>query len=69
MLSDVSQYVDAHAERFVGDLCEFVRHPSESGRLADQRACAAYMVDLARRSGWDAEAVAVDDLAPIVYAS
>jgi len=68
-LSDVSRYVDGHAERFVGDLCEFVRHPSESGRLADQRACAAYMVDLARRYGWEAEAVAVDELAPIVYAS
>ena len=66
---DVARYVDSHAEQFVDDLCEFVRHPSESGRLADQRACAAYVVDLARRAGWTAEAVAVDDLAPIVYAS
>ena len=66
--ADVSSYVDAQAERLVGDLCEFVRHPSESGQLGAQQACATYLVDLAMASGWTAEAIAVDDLAPIVCA-
>lgn len=68
-LEDVSRYIDAQTERFVEDLRECVRHPSETGRLADQQACAAYLVALARDAGWTAEAIAVDDLAPIVYAS
>ena len=67
-LAEATSYVDAQAERFIGELCEFVRHPSESGRLADQQACAAYVVGLARSCGWTAEPIQVDDLAPIVYA-
>ena len=46
-----------------------MRHPSETGRLAEQQACAAYLVALANGAGWSAEAIAVDDLAPIVYAT
>lgn len=61
-------HIDANAGRYLDDLCEFVRHPSEMGELDDQRACAAYLVEMARASGWTTEAVAVDDLAPIVYA-
>ena len=67
-LDDVYAFVDAQAERFVEELCDFVRQPSRTGHLDEVRACAAYAADLGRASGWSAQVVDVDGegLAPIV---
>jgi acetylornithine deacetylase/succinyl-diaminopimelate desuccinylase-like protein len=65
-LHAVYDFVDAHAERFVDDLCDFVRQPSRTGYLEEVRACAAYTAELGHGSGWAAQVVEVDELAPIV---
>jgi acetylornithine deacetylase/succinyl-diaminopimelate desuccinylase-like protein len=67
-LSDVHDYVDQNAERFIEELCDFVRQPSQTGLLDKVREGAVYTAWLAERSGWQAEIVEVGDLAPIVLA-
>lgn len=67
-LADVHAYVDANVERFIGELCDFVRQPSQTGLLDKVRDGARYTAALARSSGWQAEVVEVDELAPIVLA-
>jgi acetylornithine deacetylase/succinyl-diaminopimelate desuccinylase-like protein len=67
-LADLYAFVDAHAERFLEEHCEFVRQPSQTGLLDNVRAGAHYTADLAQRSGWEAEVVNVGELAPIVVA-
>lgn len=67
-LGGLHDYVDAHAEEFLEELCDFVRQPSQTGLLDKVRAGAEYTRQLAERSGWSAELVEVGDLAPIVVA-
>jgi acetylornithine deacetylase/succinyl-diaminopimelate desuccinylase-like protein len=64
---DINAYVDGHADRLVQDLRGIIRRPSEAGHLADQEACARYLADLARSTGWSADIVKVDERAPIVF--
>jgi acetylornithine deacetylase/succinyl-diaminopimelate desuccinylase-like protein len=66
-LQPVYDYVDAQAERFVDELCDFVRQPSRTGFLDELRACAPNVVALAQAAGWSGEVVEVDDLAPIIF--
>jgi acetylornithine deacetylase/succinyl-diaminopimelate desuccinylase-like protein len=68
MLADLHAYVDANAETFVEELCEFVRQPSQTGLLEKVRAGARYTQALAERSGWQAEVIEVGELAPLVVA-
>jgi len=68
MLADLHAYVDANAEGFLEELCDFVRQPSQTGLLENVRAGARYTKALAERSGWQAEVVEVGELAPIVVA-
>jgi len=67
-LGDVHEYVDQNAERFIDELCDFVRQPSQTGLIDNVREGAAYTARLAERSGWQAEIVEVGELAPIVLA-
>jgi acetylornithine deacetylase/succinyl-diaminopimelate desuccinylase-like protein len=67
-LASLHAYVDAHAEEFLEELCEFVRQPSQTGLLDQVRAGAEYTRALAERSGWQAEVVDVGELAPLVLA-
>ncbi|HEX6511012.1 MAG TPA: M20/M25/M40 family metallo-hydrolase [Chloroflexota bacterium] len=67
-LADLHAYVDANAERFIVELCDFVRQPSQTGLLDKVRDGASYTAELARRSGWQAEVIDVGELAPIVLA-
>ncbi|HLG70612.1 MAG TPA: M20/M25/M40 family metallo-hydrolase [Chloroflexota bacterium] len=68
MLSDLHAYVDANAERFVEEHCDFIRQPSQTGLLDNVRAGARYTAELAEHSGWQAEVIEVGELAPIVLA-
>jgi acetylornithine deacetylase/succinyl-diaminopimelate desuccinylase-like protein len=65
-LEAVYTHVDAQAEAFIEELCGFVRQPSRTGVLDEVRACAEYTAELGRASGWSAEVVSVDELAPMV---
>jgi acetylornithine deacetylase/succinyl-diaminopimelate desuccinylase-like protein len=67
-LADVHAYVDANAERFVDEHCDFVRQPTLTGQLKEVREGAEYTVRLAERSGWQAETIEAGELAPIVFA-
>jgi acetylornithine deacetylase/succinyl-diaminopimelate desuccinylase-like protein len=67
-LSELHGYVDANAETFLEELCDFVRQPSQTGLLDQVRAGGEYAVALAQRAGWQAELAEVGDLAPIVVA-
>jgi acetylornithine deacetylase/succinyl-diaminopimelate desuccinylase-like protein len=66
-MQPVYDYVDAHAEQFVDELCDLVRQPSRTGFLDELRACAPNVVKLAQASGWSGEVAVVDDLAPVVF--
>jgi acetylornithine deacetylase/succinyl-diaminopimelate desuccinylase-like protein len=65
---DVDRYIDAQADRFVDELCEYVRQPSRTGFLDEVRTCAGYTVQVLQAAGWGAQVVEVDDLAPLVFA-
>jgi acetylornithine deacetylase/succinyl-diaminopimelate desuccinylase-like protein len=67
-LGQVFAYVEAERERFIDELSQLVRHPSRTGALDEVRQCARFLAELAETSGWQAEVVQVDDLAPLVYA-
>jgi len=67
-LADLHTYVDANAEQFLEEPCDFVRQPSQTGLLDKVRAGAQYTKALAERSGWRAEVVEIVELAPIVVA-
>jgi len=67
-LDTVYAHVDAQASRFVEELCELIRLPSRTGHLDEVRACAGFLVHLLHDSGWSAEVIEVDQLAPIVFA-
>jgi acetylornithine deacetylase/succinyl-diaminopimelate desuccinylase-like protein len=67
-LSDVHEYVDRNADRFVDELCDFVRQPSQTGLLDKVREGAAYTARLAEKAGWLADVIEVGELAPIVLA-
>ena len=66
-MQPVYDYVDAHAEQFVDELCDLVRQPSRTGFLDELRACAPNVVKLAEASGWTGEVAEVDELAPVVF--
>jgi acetylornithine deacetylase/succinyl-diaminopimelate desuccinylase-like protein len=54
----VFDYLDANRERFIRDLCEYVRFPSVSAQprhKEDLRACAEWLVARCRRIGLDTE--------------
>jgi acetylornithine deacetylase/succinyl-diaminopimelate desuccinylase-like protein len=65
-LGAVYAFVDSQSERFIDDLCNFVRQPSRTGYLDEVRSCAVYAAELGKRAGWTAQVVEVDDLAPVV---
>lgn len=65
-LEAVYSYVDEHAERFIEDLRGLIQQPSRTGFLDEVRACATYLADLGRASGWTTEVIEVDELAPFV---
>ena len=67
-LARVYAHVDSQAGRFVDELCDLIRQPSQTGRLDEVRACASQLVDVANAAGWSSEIVDVDRLAPIVFA-
>lgn len=60
-MTTVLDYLAAHQDRFVRDLCEYVRFPSVStqpAHQADVQACAAWLADRCRRIGLGTEVCA-----------
>ena len=66
--ADVERVLEARADAHVDALTAMIRQPSRTGELAEVRACADLVIGLATAAGWQARAVEVDDLAPIVLA-
>jgi acetylornithine deacetylase/succinyl-diaminopimelate desuccinylase-like protein len=60
--------LDARAGHHLDLLCDLVRQPSRTGHLDEVRECADKLVALLAERGWRADAVPVDDLAPVVFA-
>ena len=67
-LARVYELIDQHADDHLELLGELVRKPSRTGLLDEVRQCADFLVGLLTSSGWRAEAVPVDGLAPVVFA-
>ncbi|MDI3340034.1 MAG: M20/M25/M40 family metallo-hydrolase [Sphaerobacter sp.] len=65
-LAAVSAYVDAHADRLVGDLQRLIRQPSISSANVGVRECAALLVEMMGDVGITARVMETDGL-PIVY--
>jgi acetylornithine deacetylase/succinyl-diaminopimelate desuccinylase-like protein len=67
--ADVEQALEARAEEHINALTDLIRQPSRTGELDEVRACADIVVKLATAAGWEARAVDVDELAPVVLAT
>src|SRR4051812_17567507 len=67
-LDGIFEYVDANAERFVTELCDYVRQRSQTGHMDEIRECGQYTVQLLEQAGFTARIIEVDELAPIIYA-
>jgi acetylornithine deacetylase/succinyl-diaminopimelate desuccinylase-like protein len=57
-MKTVFDYLDANRDRFIRDLCEYVRFPSVSAQpkhKGDMQACAGWLVERCRRIGLEAQ--------------
>jgi acetylornithine deacetylase/succinyl-diaminopimelate desuccinylase-like protein len=67
-LPDVLDAINRDAEGSNERLCEFIRHPSRTGHLAEVRTCAEWMAGQLEAAGFSAELVDVDAGAPVIFA-
>ncbi len=68
--SQIESYLDDNAQRFVDDLCQWLRMPSistDSAYASDVKAAAQWLVDRLARTGFAVELIETDGH-PIVYA-
>lgn len=62
------ELIEERSDRYLALLCDLIARPSRTGHLDEVAEVADYLVGLLGGEGWEAEAVPVDGLAPVVHA-
>ena len=65
-MQDIYEYIDAHAEEYVGDLQTLVRQPSISAQGVGLRECAELVIQMMQRDGLDARLHELDGGPPVI---